>query len=217
MELWNLWTQGLDASLRVLCTHWGFSEAAGVILLTLIARALLMPISLVSALRMQRNKVALERIKPRIEELRKIYKNDGARLAKHTMALYRKHGIKFMDRLTFANIGSQTTFGIGMYQVLKRATFNSPFMWIPNIAKPDFLLTILVGVLMATAFALTPGTSLDSSNLLVFALPILVSVVAIYALPAALGLYWATSNAATIGQTLLLRAVLSKHPEPKPS
>lgn len=209
MELWSLWTQLLEGSLGYLATHFGFSDAVAIIILTLTARALLMPVSLTAAYRMHKNKMAIERIKPRIEELRSTYKDPSER-ANRTMALYRENGIKFMDRVSLANIGSQGVFGVGVYQVLSRLPFSSPFLWIANLAKPDLLLTLLVGVLMALGFAFMPGTAADASNMLMLAIPVVISVVAIAALPSALGVYWATSNVVTIIQTLALRVILAR-------
>ena len=210
MELWSLWTHLIEQALAYLSTHLGLSDAVSIIVLTVIARALLMPVSLTAAYRMHKNKVALERIKPRIEQLRSAHKDNPSELANRTMALYREHGITFMDRVSLLNVGSQSAFGIGIYQVLRRLPFSSPFLWISNLAKPDLLLTLLVGVLMAVGFALMPGTITETSNLLLLAVPILVSVIAIAALPSTLGVYWATSNVVTITQALLLRGVLAR-------
>lgn len=209
MELWSLWTHLLENSLGYLATHFGFSEAIAIIVLTFTARLLLMPVSLTAAYRMHKNRMAIERIKPIIEELRSTCK-DPSELASRTMALYRENGVSFMDRVSLANIGSQGVFGIGVYQVLSRLPYSSPFLWIANLAKPDLLLTLLVGVLMALGLAFMPGTTADTSSMLMLALPVVISVVAIAALPSALGVYWATSNVATIVQTFALRFIVAR-------
>jgi len=66
-----MWTNLLENLLSYLAVHFGYSEAVSIIVLTLIARVALMPVSLTSAYRMQRNKEAIERIKPALEELRR--------------------------------------------------------------------------------------------------------------------------------------------------
>lgn len=210
MELWSMWTHLLEAVLAYLALHFGYSEAVSIIVLTLVARVALMPISLTSAYRMQRNKEAVERIKPALEELRQSFKDNPSELATRTMALYRKNGITFLDKVSVLNIGSQGVFGIGVYQVLNRMVFSSKFLWISNLAKPDFLLTVLVGTFVVLAMVLMPGATNDTSMLLMIAIPVLISVVAVAALPSALGIYWATSNAVTIVQTLALRALLAR-------
>lgn len=210
MELWSMWTHLLETLLGYLAVHFGYSEAVSIIVLTLIARVALMPVSLTSAYRMQRNKEAIERIKPALEELRQKFQNNPSELATRTMALYRNNGITFLDKLSLLNIGSQGVFGIGVYQVLNRMVFSSKFLWISNLAKPDFLLTVLVGTFVVLAMVLMPGATADTSMLLMIAIPVLISVVAVAALPSALGIYWATSNAVTIIQTLALRVLLAR-------
>jgi YidC/Oxa1 family membrane protein insertase len=210
MELWSLWTQLLETCLSFLAVHFGLSQALAIITLTLMARAVMMPVSLTAAYKMQKNKAAIERIKPALEALRNTYKDNGAELAKRTMALYRDNGITFMDKVSLLNIGSQGVFGIGVYQVISRVAFNSKFLWIANLAKPDFYLTILVGALMLLGMALMPGAAADTQMLLMLAIPVVISVIFIAAMPSALGIYWATSNVCTVLQTLALRGLLAR-------
>jgi YidC/Oxa1 family membrane protein insertase len=210
MNPWAEWLQLLDGSLSFLTTNVGLSEAMAIVVLTLVARAMMMPVSLGAAYRAQRNKQALERIKPALEQLRETFKDNPAELAARTMALYREQGIRFFDKLTLLNIGTQASFGLGAFQVLKRSAFASPFLWIASLAKPDVLLTLLVGALMLLSLSLMPGVGADASAWVMFAIPVLLSVVAVAALPSALGVYWATSNAVGVAQSLALRALLTK-------
>ena len=210
MELWTMWTQMLEASLGFLTSYFGFSEAAAIISLTLMARITMMPFSLTAAYNMQKNREAMERVKPALEKLRKKLKDNPHELAVRTMALYRENGIVFVDKISMLNIGFQSIFGIGMFQVLKRMVFRSKFFWISNLGKPDFLLTIITGLLMAIAMTLMPGSAENTSMLFMVAIPGLITVVAVATLPSALGIYWATSNVVTIGQSLALRALLAR-------
>ena len=210
MELWTMWTHALEAGICLIVAQLGLSEALAIIVLTLIARAAMMPVSLASAYRMQINKQAVARLKPELEALRERLKADPAELARQTMALYRDNGVRFVDTLSLLNIGSQSVFGLGIFQALNRMSFHSKFLWIAHLAKPDLWLTLLVGALMLLGMALMPGALHETNMLLMLAVAVLVSVVAIAALPSALGLYWATSNAVTVLQTLLLRALLAR-------
>ena len=95
-------------------------------------------------------------------------------------------GIKFMDKISMLNIGSQGIFGIGIYQVLRRMVFRSRFWWISDLAKPDFLLTLLVGVLMLLGMALMPDANHNTSMLFMLAVPVVISVIAVATLPSAM-------------------------------
>jgi YidC/Oxa1 family membrane protein insertase len=159
---------------------------------------------------MQKNKYAIDRIKPALEELRKKYKDNPHELATQTMQLYRDNGIKFMDKISLLNIGSQGIFGIGIYQVLRRMVFRTRFWWITDLAKPDFLLTVLVGALILLGMSLMPDANHNASMLFMLAVPVVISVIAVATLPSAIGIYWATSNAVTVVQTLALRGLLTR-------
>jgi YidC/Oxa1 family membrane protein insertase len=159
---------------------------------------------------MQINKEAVARLNPALEALRERLKADPTELARQTMALYRENGVRFIDKLSLLNIGSQSVFGLGIFQALNRMQFHSKFLWIAHLAKPDLWLTLLVGALMLLGMALMPGALHETNMLLMLAVAVIVSVVAIAALPSALGLYWATSNAVTVVQTLALRGLLAR-------
>ena len=206
----ELWTHFLQSTLGYLALHFGLSEAIAIIALTLIARAAMMPISLTCAYRMQINKGAIERIKPQLDALRKRHKDNPSELANQTMAVYKENGITLFDKLSLLNIGAQGIFGIGIFRSLKQMAFSSRFLWISSLAKPDLLLTVLVGILMLIGMALMPGTATNTSTLIMLAVPMILSIVFVAALPSALGVYWATSNSVTIVQALALRGMLAR-------
>jgi YidC/Oxa1 family membrane protein insertase len=213
MEPWTMWTQFLQGSLNFLSVHFGLSEAVSIIALTIVARVVMMPISLTAAYRAHKNKVALERIKPELDNLRERFKNDPSEMAARTLALHRENGIQFFDKVAVLNIGSQGIFGIGVFQCLKRAMFSSRFLWVSTLSKPDLVLTLLVGALMLLGSALMPGATANASMILLLVISVVVSVFFIAALPSAIGVYWATSNALTVIQALVLRSLLAKqHP-----
>jgi YidC/Oxa1 family membrane protein insertase len=211
MELWTQWTQLLETCLSLLVTQFGLSQALAIILLTLLARSLMMPVSLSAAYKMHLNKQRLERVQPELEALRRRYKDKPQVMAEKTLALYRKYDIRFMDRLSLMSAGAQTVFGIGVFQVLNRISLSSKFLWISNLAKPDLLLTVITGLLMLLGMALMPGATADASMLMMLAVSVVISVIAVAALPSALGIYWATSNAVTIIQSLALRGLIARH------
>lgn len=76
MELWAMWTHLLEAGIGLLAARLGLSEAIAIIVLTLIARAAMLPVSLVSAYNMQVNKEAIARLKPALDPLRERLEGD---------------------------------------------------------------------------------------------------------------------------------------------
>ncbi|WP_410209214.1 YidC/Oxa1 family membrane protein insertase [Aquirhabdus sp.] len=210
MEFWTAWTHILETSLSYLSANWGLSEAFSIITLTLIVRFALMPVSLAAAYKMQKNKEAMKRIKPELEEIKRNFKDNRPERTNKTMALYQKHSISIVDKVSIFNLSTQGLFGIGIFHVLKHMMFRSKFLWIATLAKPDILLTILVGSLMMFGMVLMPNGPENMSMWLVLMIPVAISVFAIIALPAALGVYWATSNAVTVLQMLILRGIVTR-------
>ncbi|MCG8489479.1 MAG: YidC/Oxa1 family membrane protein insertase [Chromatiales bacterium] len=209
MELWELWLTFITNGIDFLSAYLGVSEALAIIVFTLLSRMLLMPLSLKSSYLMYKNRLAVEKIRPEVERLREIYSDNPGELAKRTMAIYKKNGIRFIDRTSIMNIGSQGILGISMFQALRNMAFSSKFIWIADIAKPDVILAFMVGVLTFASMLIMPGT-VEQQNFLMLFIPTVVVMFVLASFPSALGLYWATSNAVTIVQTLVLRVVLER-------
>jgi YidC/Oxa1 family membrane protein insertase len=213
MQIWHLWTSLLAQGLAFLGAHFGLSEAVAVVVLTLLIRLALMPLSLTAAWRAELKKQKMKLLKPELDALKEQHKNDAAQLTAATMALYREHGVTLLDRITLASMGSQSVFGLGLYRVLRDAGFSSKFLWIASLARPDVWLTVLVGALMLLGMALMPGavgSGAEPSMLIMLGISVVVAVVTIAALPSAIGLYWAASNSVTLLQTLALRGLLRR-------
>ena len=126
MEIWSAFMHLIEAMIGLLSAQFGLSEAASIITFTLLVRFALMPISLSSAYKMQKNKDAITKIKPRLDELKNKYTDNPSELATQTMALYRQHGITFIDKITLMNMGSQAILGLGVFQSLKAINAQRP-------------------------------------------------------------------------------------------
>jgi YidC/Oxa1 family membrane protein insertase len=207
MEIWNTWIAIVTNGIDMLSIHFGLSEALAIVTFTLLARLVLMPISLKSAYRMYKNKLAIERVKPEIERLREVYSKNPEALSKRVMAVYKKNGIKFIDSTSMMNIGTQGILGLGIFQALRNMETGSRFMWIADIAKPDVILAFVVGVLTFLSMQVMPGLSEQQSHLMLL-IPAMISMFVLVTFPSAVGLYWATSNVVTMAQSLVLRMII---------
>lgn len=208
MEIWKFWTDALSHLLSLIGSQLGVSDALAIILLTLAARLALMPIAVICTARMQANRLKMDRLKPDLDKLRQTHKDQPKELAAATLGLYRQHGVRFFDRLFLLNIGTQAVFGIGLLQVLRNIRASSSFLWIANITRPDFLLTLAACVLMSVGLMLAPETGAQSSMMVTLIVSVVITMLTLAAMPSTVGLYWATSNAVSIGQSLILRGLL---------
>lgn len=199
----TLWTDFLANCITTLA-GFGLSEAAAIIVLTLIVRSLLLPLTLKVAYRAHLNKLKLAALQPKLEAIRQRCRDDGLNMAQETSALYRKHGIRFFDKLGLFNLFAQGTVGIGIWQTLKKNLFHSNFLWIADISKGDVALTFLVGVLIFISSLLLPNAA-EQSSLLLLLIPAVIAMFVLMTLPSAVALYWGTSSAVSIVQALCLR------------
>jgi YidC/Oxa1 family membrane protein insertase len=212
MDVWTLWTDGLANALEFLSTYSGLSQAWAIVILTIAARLAMMPVSIGAALRAGRNRERLEALKPELTTLRNRLKDDPRALTERTMALYRQHGIRFLDRLTFANLVGQSAFGLGMFRVLRKIKLAASFLWISDIAKPDLILALVTGTLMLLAMTLAP-VSHQQMSLVIIMIPVAISVISMITFPSAIGLYWASSNLVSVTQTLVVRHIIARQPK----
>ncbi|MDO6641759.1 YidC/Oxa1 family membrane protein insertase [Shewanella sp. 10N.286.51.B2] len=203
MDIWNFFTSFIVQTIGFFTNEVGVTEAVAIILFTLIGRLALMPINVLAMANMYRNKKAISAIKPELEEIKTIYKDKPNEIAKCTMALYKKHNIKILDKSSAVNIVSQGAFGLCMFQALQQIVFNSKFAWIANIAKPDVALALLVGVITYFSMTMMPGSAEQTSTLLLI-IPAIICVVTLISFPSAIGLYWATSSVTSLFQSLVL-------------
>jgi YidC/Oxa1 family membrane protein insertase len=203
MEIWNLFTDFIVQSITFFTQEVGVSQAAAIILFTVIGRLVLMPINLVAMANMVRNKKAIAALKPELDSIKSNHKDQPSEIAKLTMALYKKHNIKFIDKKSVINMASQGVFGLGTFQALQQIVFNSKFAWIASIAKPDIALSLLVGAITYLSMMMMPGSAEQTSTLL-FLVPAIICVVTLVNFPSVIGLYWATSSSTSLLQSLLV-------------
>lgn len=175
-----------------------------IIFLSLLVNFILFPITLKNLKSMQ----ALQKLQPRIEELRKQYKNDPQNLNKEIIELYRKNKVNpFGGCLP---LFLQMPIFVALYQVLSRAIElkGEKFLWIKDLSLPDafiifpkkilFLETLnLLPIIMIFAMYLQQrrmqpisATSSPQSN---WFMPLLLGLI-FYSFPSGLVLYWLIST-----------------------
>ncbi len=207
MAIWHFWTSLLATSLHQLTGTVGLSPAVAIIVFTLLARALLAPLSFTVARRGLQRRQQLQALKPALDAIRQEHAGDAAAQSAATLALYREHGIRFLDRPQLAYLGAQAAVGIGSWQMLAAQAFHQPFLWIASLARPDAWLTVLVTALMVAAMAASPGMTLEPATIAMIVVSTLMSAWVVSTLPAALGLSWAAASVFAVAQGLALRAV----------
>jgi len=179
--------------------NWGLA----IILLSLCIFLLLFPL----LLKQMRSVKEMQILQPKIEELRKLYKDNPQKLNKEIMELYKEHKINPLGGCLPLLL--QLPIFISLYQALLRSLElkGANFLWIKDLSEPDrlFLLPVNLPVL-GNEFNLLPifmaitmflqqkltskaAVSNEQQKMMLILFPIMFGII-FYHMPAGLVLYW---------------------------
>ena len=202
----------------------GHDFGIAIILLTLIIRLILYPVS-VKAVNSQRS---LQKLQPKMQEIQKKYKDDKEKQAKETLELYKKEKINPFSGLLLAFIQLPILIALyrvfweglnpkelaGLYSfVLNPGHINVLFLNLIDLSKPNLIFAVLAGLVQYfQTKMLVPKTSGQSKGAdfsqvmqkqMVYFFPVF-TVVILMSLPSALGVYWVASGLFSIIQQYLI-------------
>lgn len=183
--------------------NWGVA----IILLTLIIRIILYPLTYKGMIGMQK----LKDLAPKMKELQEKYKDDKQKLQVAMMELYKKHGANPVGGCLPLILQIPVFFAI--YRVLynavelKSADF---ILWIHDLSlmDPYFVLPIIMGITMYLQQSLTPSTFTDPMQQKIFKYLPVVFTIFLITFPAGLVLYWTINNIISIAQQLIINKIL---------
>ena len=202
--------------------HIGLPWAWSIVVLTVIVRMLLVPLTVRQIHSMQN----MQRFAPQMKEIQKKYKGDRQRLNEELMKFYKENNIN--PAASCLPLLAQFPVFIGLYYTL-RAFAREPaakhpgnLSWlhfVPNIAahvthhwSGYVLLAIYVASQLASTYFMA-GTMQQSQRILMYVLPF-AFIFVIARFPTGLVLYWMTTNLWTVGQGLITRRLIPKTPPP---
>jgi YidC/Oxa1 family membrane protein insertase len=190
----------------------GLSWGMSIIALTVVTRAVLLPLTFKQLKGMR----ALQALQPQMKELQEKYKNDRQRLQQEMMRIYREN--KVNPLASCFPLLAQLPIFITLFFLLRDelpddiAPGEESFLFISDLtakAEGGELITLLVlyiGTQLISGLVMSV-TADKNQRMLLFALP-LIFVPFILSFPAGLILYWITTNVWTIGQQLVIQKVV---------
>ncbi|RDU66760.1 membrane protein insertase YidC [Helicobacter didelphidarum] len=183
--------------------NWGVA----IIVLTIIIRIILFPLSFKGMVGMQK----LKDLAPKMKELQEKHKGDPQKLQASMMELYKKHGANPLGGCLPLILQIPVFFAI--YRVLYNAVElkNAPLMWWIHdlsVMDPYFVLPVLMGLSMYLQQSLTPTTFTDPLQAKVFKWLPVVFTFFLITFPAGLILYWTINNLISIIQQLVINRML---------
>lgn len=186
--------------------NWGVA----IVILSLLIYLILYPLSV----KQMRSMKEMQALQPRIEELRKTYKDNPQKLNVAVMELYKEHKVNPMGGCLPLLLQMPVFFAL--YQALMRSVVlkGAHFLWIKDLSEPDRLFSLPFSIpILGAAFNLLPilmaigmfvqqkltmsssmGGSQEQQKLMLIIMPIMFGVI-FYNMPAGLVLYWFVNSA----------------------
>ena len=202
--------------------HVGIPWAWSIVVLTVIVRMLLVPLTVKQIHSMQN----MQRHAPQMKEIQKKYKGDRQKLNEELMKFYRENDIN--PASSCLPLLAQIPVFIGLYYTLRHFSSEpaskhpgslSWLHFVPNIAahvthhwSGYVLLAVYVASQLASTYFMS-GTMQQSQRILMYVLPF-AFIFVIARFPTGLVLYWMTTNLWTVGQGLITRRLIPKTPPP---
>ena len=182
-----------------------------IIILTIIVRLVLFPLTYKGMKSMKR----MQQLTPRMKKLQEKYKNNKEKLNKEMMDLYRKNKVNPLGGCLPLLLQIPVFFAL--YSSLSSAVElrHAPFIfWISDLSQPDGLgiTPLLMGVSMFIQQKMTPQTAMmDSTQAKIMQMLPFIFTVFSFTFPSGLTMYWVTSNVLSIAQQQIINRI--KTPE----
>jgi YidC/Oxa1 family membrane protein insertase len=205
----------------------GFSWGMSIIALTVVTRALLIPLTYKSLKGMR----ALQALQPQLKEIKEKYKNDQQRMQQEMMAFYKENKVN-----PFAScipLLAQLPVFITLFHVLRNELpddigcqaghcgSEASFLFINDLTAKAHggeliaLLILYIGTQLISGMVMAV-TADKSQRTMMFVLPF-IFVPFVISFPAGLVLYWITTNIWTIGQQYVIQRVVPAPALPTPA
>ena len=190
--------------------YWVFEHTGSwilsIIILTFLLRVVFFPLNYKSTTSMMK----LQEAAPRLEKIRKKYKDDPAKMQEEMMKLYSEIGFNPMSGCLPILVQIPVFFALYKVLIITVDLKLSGMLWIPSLADKDpfYILPIVMGLTMILQQKLSPNPD-PKQNLIMY-----ISAVAFTFLfanfPSGLVLYWTVNNILNIAQNYLIKNVILK-------
>ena len=183
-------------ALHAVAGNWGVA----IILLTILVKIIFYPLTHVS----MRNMKEMQKLQPRIAQLREIYKDDKTRLNEQTMGLYKEHKVNPMMGCLPMLIQIPVFFGLYEALLVSIELRDAPFFgWVTDLSAQDpyHVYTVLMGASMFLQQKMTPTAGDPTQAKMMMFMPIIFTGMFIfYPVPVGLVIYWLVNNLLSIAQ-----------------
>jgi YidC/Oxa1 family membrane protein insertase len=209
MELWTHWLNAIHGLLIFLSSGVGLGTGLGIVVLTLLLRTLILPISWSIAYRGSIRQKKMLRLQPELARLKLEHGDEPRIYAERVMKLYQDNGMTVMDWQSVLGSLMQMPLFLGMYQTLRAGVNGARFLWVETLARPDPVFAILAALTTMLMMAANPDLPEQMRLILILVPSILAALIALK-FCSALAVYWTVSNCYSAVQTGALHYVIAR-------
>jgi len=194
MLLWSQAVEILRESIFAYAQACHGNLGAGILAVTFLARLALLPLGIRLARAAADQQRAMARLQPALEALRKTHQRDSKRLAEETSRLLTREGVSPFSLAGCLGAVVQIPVFVALYSAVRQAAaLGGRFLWIRDLAKPDWPIAVAATVftLLTTA---TGGVGPSPNRSLMLSITAAVTIAALSKVSAGVGLYWALSS-----------------------
>ena len=194
MMLWSQVVEILRESIFAYAQACNGNLGAGILAVTFLARLALLPLAMRLARAAADQQRAMAQLQPALEALRRTHKDDAKRLAEETSRLLAREGVSPFSLGGCLGALVQIPVFVALYSAVQQASaLGGRFLWIRDLAKPDWPVAIAATIftLLATA---TGAASPSQSRALMLGITAAVTMSVLWKLASGVGLYWALSS-----------------------
>jgi len=169
-----------------------------IIILTILIKIIFWPLGNKS----YRSMKEMQKLQPKMQELREKYKDDKQRIGQETMALYKAHKVNPMGGCLPMVIQIPVFFGLYktlLYAIeLRHAPF---FWWLQDLSDKDpyYITPIIMGITMFAQQKMSPQAGDPMQQKVMLLMPVIFTVLFLN-FPSGLVIYWLFNNILSIGQ-----------------
>jgi len=176
-----------------------------ILLTTLILRFALLPLTIKYSTRSLHHQARMKKLQPKLEKIKAQYRDNPQKMSQETLNLYKKHNLPLLDKSGLLSGLLQLPLVLGMIAIIRELSFSgTAFLWISDLARPDFFLAI-IGSALVWLSTKTGPQPLQQNSFMNW-LPVLITGFFLWKISAGIGLFWVASNIVTVVQSFILRS-----------
>ena len=206
--MWAMFLEAFQVGLFWLTQFYGGHLASAIVSFSLLARLVLLPITVRMTLRARAHARVLGALRPELARVRARWQENPQRLMTETLAVYERGGIRPVDAGLLKGTLLQTPIFVGLFNAVRGALSSSggqqTFLWVSNLARPDVGVAVIVCGLVGLSSLSGASQSQPGWTL---ALPAVTAAVMALTLSAGFGLYLAANGAVGTLQGLIVRRI----------